>query len=72
MKQTDNSNLIGSPVGLLDLSVLNKENEGYHNNRSTSPNTLDQPPSNDTVKLVGIGSAAVTFNTKVDEQAHGA
>lgn len=67
---TDTSNLLGSPVGVLDLSAINQMSSNepshcknqHHGQSSTNAKGQgatqlmgDQPPSMDTVKLLGRG-----------------
>jgi len=57
---TEMSGLIGSPVGLLDLSAVNQFSQQTASNmkprQQHTSATGEQAPSMDTVKLVGVGA----------------
>ena len=70
------SALIGSPVGVLDLSAVNQFSQNTASNTKTVTqqrviNSGQQPPSMDTVKLVGVGAYnhVEPFETNVSKKA---
>ena len=61
------SALIGSPVGVLDLSAVNQFSQVTPSQAAAQ---AEAPPSMDTVKLVGVGAYnhVKPFETATDQQ----